>query len=56
MKYMKIYVKFLLTRFAQPHLNAEATEMDVVFDNPGSMPVSPKVIEQARRDVHSSNS
>ena len=55
MKYMKEYAKFLLTRFIRQHLNAGATEVHVVFDNPGSMPESPKEIEQGRRDAHSSN-
>ena len=53
MKYMREYVKFLLARFARPHLNAGASEVHVVFDNPRSMPESPKEIEQARRDAHS---
>ena len=55
MKYMREYAKFLLTRFVRQHLNAGAKEVHVVFDNPGSMPESPKENEQARRDTHSSN-
>ena len=56
MKHMQEYVNFLLTRFVRPHLNAGAIEVHVVFDNPGSMPETPKEIEQARRDAHSSSS
>lgn len=51
MNHMNEYVNSLLTRFVRPHL---ATEVHVVFDTPGSMPETPKEIEQARRDAQKS--
>lgn len=50
MSLMKDYVKLLLAKHINPHLRAGATEVHVVFDNPGSLTETPKEIEHRRRD------
>ena len=47
---MELYVKLLIQKFVRPHLYAGATEIHVVFDNPGSLPETPKEVEHIRRD------
>ena len=50
MSCMKEYVKMLLARFVLPHFVAGVTAVHVVFDCPGSLPETPKELEQRRRD------
>ncbi len=50
---MQEYVQFLITKFVRPHFSAGVSEVHVVFDSPGSLPETPKEIEQARRDQSS---
>ncbi len=47
---MKDYVHLLLVKAVHPHLKAGVTEIHVIFDNPGSLPETPKEIEHRRRD------
>ena len=48
---MRDYVQLLIAKFVRPHLLAGVTEIHVVFDNSGSLPETPKEIEQCRRDA-----
>ena len=41
---------WLLNRFVRPHFAAGAMSVQVVFDTPGSLPETPKELEQRRRD------
>lgn len=47
---MRDYVNLLLAKYVQPHFQAGAMQVHVVFDNPGSLSITPKVIEHRRRD------
>ena len=47
---MSEYVSFLIKRFLSVHIKAGVPYIHVVFDNPGSMPETPKELEQQRRD------
>ena len=48
---MKDYVLFILRRFAFPHFVKGATQVHILFDDPGRQPHTPKAIEQSRRDA-----
>ena len=50
MSCMKEYVQLLIMQCVRPHFRAGAEEVHVVFDSPGSMPETPKELEQKRRD------
>ena len=47
---MREYAEMLLIRYVQPHYQAGALVVHVIFDNPRSLPESPKILEQSRRD------
>ena len=53
-QFMREYSQFLVRRFVLPHFIRGASEVHIVFDNPGRYPQSPKAIERQRRDDHSS--
>ena len=44
------YTNFILIRYAGRYLNAEISEVHVVFDDPGRFDMHPKDIEHCRRD------
>ena len=44
------YTEMLIKRFVQPHLNAGANEIHVLFDDPDYSEISPKMIERQKRD------
>ena len=56
MEHMKEYAQMLFIRYVTPHYNRNATEVHVVFDNPGGLAETPKEIEQKRRDAASAES
>ena len=44
------YTDMLLKRFVQPHLQAGALEVHVLFDDPNNSTQSPKEIERQKRN------
>ena len=51
---MKDYAKFLVRRFAVPHLAKGVEEVHIVFDRPAGNLRTPKAFEQSRRDAEHS--
>lgn len=49
-EYIHEYAKMLFIRYVKTHYSS-ATEVHVIFDNPGGLPETPKEIEQSRRDI-----
>ena len=45
MSCMKEYAQWLLHQYIRPHFKAGVEEVHVVFDTPGSMPETPKELE-----------
>ena len=56
MESMKEYIKMLFLKYVQPHFLNGIIEVHVVFDSPGSLPETPKELEQRRRDMKKSDS
>ncbi len=48
---MREYAVMLLVRYIQPHYKDCVVQVHVLFDNPGSLPESPKSLEQKQRDL-----
>ena len=53
MKSISEYSLLLLNRFVLPHFRRGGQEVHLIFDNPGSLPFSPKFSEHQRRDSKS---
>ena len=51
MTYLQHYVQLLLTKFVRPHFAAGVTDVHVIFDTPGALPETPKMIEKSRSDL-----
>ena len=44
------YIQLLLSNSAIPHFKAGVLQVHIIFDNPGSLSITPKEIERRRRD------
>ena len=55
MENMKEYVKMLFLKYGRPHYVFGVLKVHVIFDNPGTLPETPKELEQKRRNMKTAN-